>query len=138
MNRARKDNDFEGIRSGPGELHSPPQFRDVFTDLINSSEPTHPIISHHAAPKDGIVVDMYSAASRVTYDIIGQVAIDHTFDTLGQPHGEGGELFEKYEKMQQMVPGSGGYRQEIGVVLPWIDKIAVSSPRGYSYTKRSD
>ena len=59
------------------------------------------------------------------YDIIGRIAIDHTFDSLGKPHGPGGELFEKYEKMQQRVYGSQGLRQELSVIIPGLDKISV-------------
>jgi len=72
------------------------------------------------------VIDVYQAASRVTYDIIGQVAIDHSFNTLTDPHGEGGELFEKYERMQQVVAGSAATRQDLATMFPNLEKIAVS------------
>ena len=71
---------------------------------------------------------MYQAASRVTYDIIGQIAIDHHFKALLDPHGPGGELFEKYERMQQLVTGSAATRQDLALLLPILEKIAV----GYS------
>jgi hypothetical protein len=72
------------------------------------------------------VIDVYTAASRVTYDIIGEIAIDHQFNTLSDPHGEGGELFEKYERMQQLVVGSEATRQDLAVMFPLLEKIAVS------------
>ena len=52
--------------------------------------------------------------------------MEHVFDSLNQPHGPGGELFERYEGMQQVVPGSGGMRQDLGVLFPALDKIWVS------------
>ena len=72
------------------------------------------------------MIDIYQAASRVTYDIIGRIAIDHAFNTLTDPHGAGGELFEKYERMQQVVAGSAATRQDLATMFPILEKIAVS------------
>ena len=72
------------------------------------------------------MIDLYGSTLRLTYDIIGEIAIDHVFDSLNKPRGPGGELFEDYERMQQVVPGSGGMRQDLGVLIPALDKIWVS------------
>lgn len=72
------------------------------------------------------IVDVYSVAARVTYDLIGKVAIDHVFDSTGNWHGPGGQMFDKYERMQQLVPGSVGIRGQLSMMWPWFDKIFVS------------
>jgi hypothetical protein len=61
-----------------------------------------------------------------TYDIIGKVAIDHTFDCLGEPHGDGGRLFEAYEDMQQLHQGGESMWYVLATVWPILDKIMVS------------
>lgn len=103
-------------------------FRDLFLELLTNPTATHPIVSHHdrGAEQEGRVIDVYTAASRVTYDIIGEIAIDHQFNALSDPHGEGGELFENYERMQQVVTGSSATRQDLAVLFPILEKIAVS------------
>ena len=102
------------------ELCTNPTSDTPFADVLNSAgEPSQDPSTR--------VIDVYSAASRVTYDIIGQIAIDHVFDALGRPHGPGGELFEKYERMQQLVGGSEGIRQDLSSIYPPLDKLWVSA-----------
>jgi hypothetical protein len=76
--------------------------------------------------EDYRVIDVYGAAASTTYDIIGKIAIDHDFNSLGEPHGEGGMLFEAYEHMQKIHQGSGGLWTNITTMWPVLDKIWVS------------
>jgi len=71
---------------------------------------------------------MYEALWRLTYDIIGIIAIDHAFHAVKDPKGQGGVLFAKYQAMQELVPGNQGVRQEISSLFPIFDKIWVSLP----------
>lgn len=104
------------------------QLREVFQELCTDPTFSVPFAKYppaENAPLNTRVMDVYDAASRSTYDIIGEIAIDHRFDSLGKPDGHGGDLFEKYVHMQQVVPGSQGFRQEISALYPALDKIWV-------------
>lgn len=116
------------------------QCRDLFLDLLADPSSSHPIVSHHDGSLQSAhdkptaharVIDVYQAASRVTYDIIGEVAIDHHFDALSRPGGPGGRLFEKYERMQQLVTGSAATRQDLALLFPILEWIAVGASIDY-------
>ncbi|WWC89837.1 uncharacterized protein L201_004765 [Kwoniella dendrophila CBS 6074] len=97
------------------------QFRDIVHELVSNpslSTPYSPVTND--LPNGSREIDIYSSASRCTFDIIGQIGIGHIFDSTGNWHGEGGELFEKYERMQY--PFSGIYTL-LGLLWPWLDKL---------------
>ncbi|KAK4686357.1 hypothetical protein P7C73_g3767, partial [Tremellales sp. Uapishka_1] len=72
-------------------------------------------------------IDFYSATSRWAYDIVGQLAIDHSFDSLGNYEAEGGIMFDAYEKMQQLCHGTNGLRSIASITFPFIDQIYVGT-----------
>lgn len=81
--------------------------------------------------KDSIrEIDIYSATERMLFDLIGQIGIGYTFDSVGAWDGPRGHMFHKYDQMQQFVSGASGLRFELSVLFPWIDKIFVSSASG--------
>jgi hypothetical protein len=106
------------------------------SDLCSDPEMICPYAEQPGSEKDTGVreVDVYGMTSRWTYDLIGQITIDHNFDSLGDWEGEGGKVYRGYERMQQMVPGTGGIRGELGLLWPWIDKVMVG-PLGSEWTE---
>ncbi|KAL7424269.1 hypothetical protein Q5752_001856 [Cryptotrichosporon argae] len=106
------------------------QLRELLAGLCADSTATHPI---GAAPlpeggsadqhEHARVVDMFGAGMRITYDIVGEIALGHEFNALGDPHGEGGHMFEAYEHGQTLCQGSVGFRGLLTIMYPWIDKV---------------
>lgn len=114
------------------------QLRDIMLDLTTTPTATSPYCPN-PVPAEQInqsirEVDIYSATSRLTYDLIGLISIDHTFDSVGDWNGKGGKMFELYEHMQQWCQGSSGIRQTLTLVFPWIDWISVSCRFQSRYT----
>ncbi|WWC60827.1 uncharacterized protein I303_103403 [Kwoniella dejecticola CBS 10117] len=100
------------------------QLRDIFQNLIHNPRLTTPYSpSNETLPPGSREIDIYASTSRCTFDIIGQVGIDHTFDSTGDWEGEGGELFERYEKMQMPFYG---WKFVIGLIFPWFERIMPS------------
>ncbi|WVQ78508.1 hypothetical protein IAT38_000594 [Cryptococcus sp. DSM 104549] len=100
------------------------QLRDVCLELCSSpasSSPYSPV--NPSLPPGTREVDVYSSASRCTFDLIGSIGIDHQFDSTGNWDGEGGQMFHKYEKMQLLCDGSVGLRMILSLYWPVVDKI---------------
>ena len=97
-------------------------------DLCHNPQTTTPFATlpnPAGASIDTRVIDIYDSSCRMTYDIIGEFTIDHSFNALGRPDGPGGELLHRFERMQQRVQGSAGIRSELGVIIPGLDLIWV-------------
>ena len=91
--------------------------------MASSTYPTSPRTPDEPAARE---IDVYQSTSRWTYDLIGKIAIDHSFDALSDYHGDGGDMFEKYERMQQLTAGCTDLRGNLGMMFPWLDRIWVS------------
>nr|XP_019042522.1 hypothetical protein I302_09131 [Kwoniella bestiolae CBS 10118]OCF21452.1 hypothetical protein I302_09131 [Kwoniella bestiolae CBS 10118] len=97
------------------------QLRDIFHDLLSNphlSTPYSPC--SNKLPPGSREIDIYASASRCTFDIIGQVGIDHTFNSAGEWEGEGGRLFDKYERMQYP---TNGLKFLMGLLWPCFEKV---------------
>ncbi|OCF40611.1 hypothetical protein I317_05542 [Kwoniella heveanensis CBS 569] len=104
------------------------QLRDIISDLCanhNLSAPYADPSSSSAETPDispqtvgGREVDIYSASTRSTYDIIGEIAIDMPFDSLGDWESEIGRFYQRFEKMQMP---SSGMRMMLGLLIPWVE-----------------
>jgi hypothetical protein len=80
------------------------QLRDLWLDLIADPERPNIMCPYPADPKhanDSRIIDVYGGVSRMMYDIIGRLAMNHSFDCLGDSHGPGGVMLEAYMDMQQ-------------------------------------
>ncbi|WVQ69800.1 uncharacterized protein L199_008020 [Kwoniella botswanensis] len=100
------------------------QLRDIIHELLTNPQSTTPYSPHRSnLPPGSREIDIYASASRCTFDIIGQVGIDHAFDSTGNWEGEGGELFDKYERMQYP---ANGLKFIMGLIWPWFEKVLPS------------
>lgn len=100
------------------------QLRDILLNLCTNptaSNPYSPV--NRTLPPGSREVDVYSTASRCTFDLIGSIGVDHQFDSIGDWEGSGGKLFHKYERMQLLCPGTTGFRMLLSLAWPLIDKI---------------
>ncbi|OXG44848.1 cytochrome P450 [Cryptococcus neoformans Bt120] len=100
------------------------QLRDILLNLCanpTASNPYSPV--NRTLPPGSREVDVYSAASRCTFDLIGSIGVDHQFDSIADWEGSGGKLFHKYEQMQLLCPGAMGIRMLLSLTWPLVDRI---------------
>lgn len=110
------------------------QLRDIVSDLLANPSHTAPYCSIPGQQVEAISggeagvreLDVYQAASRALFDLIGEIGIGHKFNSTDDWDGEGGRIFHEYDWMQQLVPGAAGLRFELSVLLPWLDRWFVS------------
>nr|KIR46690.1 hypothetical protein I312_04179 [Cryptococcus bacillisporus CA1280] len=99
------------------------QLRDILLNLCENPKVSNPYSPVNPTLSPGSrKVDVYSAASRCIFDLIGSIGVDHQFDSLGNWEGSGGKLFQKYERMQLLGPGAMGFRMLLSLTWPLIDK----------------
>ncbi|WVQ99007.1 hypothetical protein IAU59_006139 [Kwoniella sp. CBS 9459] len=98
------------------------QLRDIISDLCTNPELSTPYATDSSCGlKDGArELDIYSASTRSTYDIIGEITTDTPFDSLGDWGSEIGGFYERFERMQMP---SGGMRMLVGLLVPSVEKL---------------
>ncbi|EIW68004.1 hypothetical protein TREMEDRAFT_69516 [Tremella mesenterica DSM 1558] len=102
------------------------QLRDTIADLCSDLTLSPPYTRDDLMmnlPETYRIIDIYDLTLRCFYDVIGQTTLGYDFDCVAEWNGQGGKIYEKYEKMMQPYNGMYSWDQHLRIILPLLNKI---------------